>query len=78
MRWSTAALESEYLFIADVYFIASMCLVCLTLCFFRNALFEEKRRLEARVSQLEEELEEEQTNSELVADRQRKTTLQVQ
>ena len=44
---------------------------------FRNALYEEKRRLEARVSQLEEELEEEQSNSELVAERQRKMALQV-
>lgn len=46
--------------------------------FARSALLEEKRRLEARVSQLEEELEEEQTNSELLAERQRKTGLQVQ
>ncbi|XP_051261649.1 myosin-10 isoform X3 [Dicentrarchus labrax] len=44
----------------------------------KTALFEEKRRLEARVSQLEEELEEEQSNSELIAERQRKTALQVE
>uniref|UniRef100_UPI0037E7875F myosin-10 isoform X1 n=1 Tax=Semicossyphus pulcher TaxID=241346 RepID=UPI0037E7875F len=44
----------------------------------KTALFEEKRRLEARVSQLEEELEEEQSNSELVAERQRKNALQVE
>ncbi|KAL6109418.1 uncharacterized protein ACO6RY_12550 [Pungitius sinensis] len=44
----------------------------------KNAIFEEKRRLEARVTQLEEELEEEQSNSELLADRQRKSTLQVE
>lgn len=44
----------------------------------RTALFEEKRRLEARVSQLEEELEEEQSNFELLSERQRKTSLQVQ
>lgn len=43
----------------------------------RTALCEEKRRLEARVSQLEEELEEEQSNSELLLERQRKTALQV-
>ncbi|XP_053700207.1 myosin-10 isoform X2 [Synchiropus splendidus] len=43
----------------------------------KTALFEEKRRLEARISQLEEEVEEEQTNSELLAERQRKMTLQV-
>lgn len=46
-------------------------------CLSRTALFDEKRRLESRVSQLEEELEEEQTNSELLAERQRKTALQV-
>ncbi|XP_044064635.1 myosin-10 isoform X3 [Siniperca chuatsi] len=44
----------------------------------KTALFEEKRRLDARVSQLEEELEEEQNNSELLAERQRKTALQVE
>ncbi|KAM9310763.1 LOW QUALITY PROTEIN: uncharacterized protein myh14 [Pholidichthys leucotaenia] len=44
----------------------------------KNALFDEKRRLEARVSQLEEELEEEQTNSELMTERQRKTLLQME
>lgn len=44
----------------------------------RTALGEEKRRLEARISQLEEELEEEQTNSELLAERQRKTVLQME
>lgn len=43
----------------------------------RNVLSEEKRRLDARVNQLEEELEEEQTNSELLAERLRKTALQV-
>lgn len=52
-------------------------LMRLVLMLARSALLEEKRRLEARVSQLEEELEEEQTNSELAADRQRKATLQV-
>ncbi|XP_018592797.1 myosin-10 isoform X2 [Scleropages formosus] len=44
----------------------------------KSALCEEKRRLEARVTQLEEELEEEQSNAELLAERQRKTTLQVE
>ncbi|XP_067365966.1 myosin-10 isoform X4 [Channa argus] len=44
----------------------------------KTALLEEKRRLEARVSQLEEEFEEEQTNSELLAERQRKTALQLE
>uniref|UniRef100_A0A8D2NYX9 Myosin heavy chain 10 n=1 Tax=Zosterops lateralis melanops TaxID=1220523 RepID=A0A8D2NYX9_ZOSLA len=36
-----------------------------------------KRRLEARIAQLEEELEEEQSNMELLNERFRKTTLQV-
>ncbi|KAM8870605.1 myosin heavy chain, non-muscle isoform 10-T10 [Spinachia spinachia] len=44
----------------------------------KAAVFEEKRRLDARVTQLEEELEEEQSNSELLAERQRKSTLQVE
>ncbi|XP_063055270.1 myosin-10 isoform X2 [Engraulis encrasicolus] len=44
----------------------------------KSGLGDEKRRLEARVSQLEEELEEEQSNAELIAERQRKTTLQVE
>ncbi|XP_041961856.1 myosin-10 isoform X3 [Alosa sapidissima] len=44
----------------------------------KSALSDEKRRLEARVTQLEEELEEEQSNAELLAERQRKTTLQVE
>ncbi|KAF3839689.1 hypothetical protein F7725_018406 [Dissostichus mawsoni] len=44
----------------------------------KNLLFEEKRRLDARVSQLEEELEEEQSNAELVSERQRKNALQLE
>lgn len=47
-----------------------------TLCV-RSALMDEKRRLEARIAQLEEELEEEQGNMELLNDRFRKTTMQV-
>lgn len=38
---------------------------------------EEKRRLEGRIAQLEEELEEEQSNTELVNDRLKKANLQV-
>lgn len=38
---------------------------------------EEKRRLEARIAQLEEELEEEQSNTELMNDRLKKANLQV-
>uniref|UniRef100_A0A3B4V627 Myosin, heavy chain 10, non-muscle n=1 Tax=Seriola dumerili TaxID=41447 RepID=A0A3B4V627_SERDU len=43
----------------------------------KSSLLEEKRRLEARIAQLEEELEEEQGNMEMLNDRFRKTTLQV-
>lgn len=43
----------------------------------RSTLLEEKRRLEARIAQLEEELEEEQGNMEMLNDRFRKSTLQV-
>ncbi len=59
--------------------LISVLLVGITkiVCLSRTALCDEKRRLEARVSQLEEELEEEQSNSELLAERQRKTALQV-
>uniref|UniRef100_A0A665X9S8 Myosin-9 n=1 Tax=Echeneis naucrates TaxID=173247 RepID=A0A665X9S8_ECHNA len=42
-----------------------------------SLLTEEKRRLEARITQLEDELEEEQLNTEMVNDRMRRTTLQV-
>lgn len=53
-------------------------LSCCALCSAsRSALLDEKRRLEARIAQLEEELEEEQSNMELLNDRFRKTTLQV-
>ncbi len=45
--------------------------------FVRSSLLEEKRRLEARIAQLEEELEEEQGNMELLNDRLRKTNMQV-
>lgn len=38
---------------------------------------DEKRRLEARISQMEEELEEEQGNMEILNDRLRKSTQQV-
>uniref|UniRef100_A0A8C5AFT2 Myosin, heavy chain 10, non-muscle n=1 Tax=Gadus morhua TaxID=8049 RepID=A0A8C5AFT2_GADMO len=43
----------------------------------KSSLLDEKRRLEARISQLEEELEEEQGNTELLNDRFRKSNLQV-
>ncbi|XP_053090908.1 myosin-10 isoform X2 [Pangasianodon hypophthalmus] len=44
----------------------------------KTALCDEKRRLETRISQLEEDLEEEQNNAELMAERHRKTMLQVE
>lgn len=50
---------------------------CFTTLGARSALMDEKRRLEARIAQLEEELEEEQGNMELLNDRLRKTTMQV-
>lgn len=43
----------------------------------RSALSDEKRRLEAKIAQLEEELEEEQSNMEILNDRLRKSTQQV-
>ena len=42
-----------------------------------SLLTDEKRRLEARITQLEEELDEEQLNTEMVNDRLRRITLQV-
>uniref|UniRef100_A0A2K5HWX0 Myosin heavy chain 14 n=1 Tax=Colobus angolensis palliatus TaxID=336983 RepID=A0A2K5HWX0_COLAP len=44
----------------------------------KAAILEEKRQLEGRLGQLEEELEEEQSNSELLNDRYRKLLLQVE
>uniref|UniRef100_A0A672LWZ6 Myosin-9 n=1 Tax=Sinocyclocheilus grahami TaxID=75366 RepID=A0A672LWZ6_SINGR len=43
----------------------------------KGLLLENKRRLEARIAQLEEELEEEQNNTELVNDRLKRALLQV-
>lgn len=51
-------------------------MICNCLCV-RSALNDDKRRLEARVSQLEEELDEEQGNIELVNDRLKKANAQV-
>lgn len=44
---------------------------------YRALALEEKRRLEARIAQLEEELEEEQGNTEIINDRLKKANLQV-
>lgn len=46
-------------------------------CCFSSLLAEEKRRLEARINELGCELEEEQVNTEIVNERLRKSTLQV-
>lgn len=48
----------------------------LPLC--RTLLADEKRRLEARIQTLEEELEEEQSNSEILMDRARKAQLSIE
>lgn len=44
---------------------------------FSSLQAEEKRRLEARITQLEEDLEEELLNTEMVNERLKRTTLQV-
>jgi Myosin tail len=44
---------------------------------YRSTWLEDKRRLEARIAQLEEELDEEQNNAELSNERARKSALQV-
>lgn len=41
-------------------------------------MVDEKRRLEARIATLEEELEEEQTNSETLNERSRKAIIQIE
>lgn len=41
-------------------------------------MVDEKRRLEARIATLEEELEEEQTNSENLNERSRKAIIQIE
>ena len=43
---------------------------------FRNLLLDEKRRLEARIAQLEQDLDEEQGNVDILNDRMRKSLLQ--
>lgn len=53
-------------------------IACFFLVFFRSALLEEKRRMDARIQQLEEELEEEQSNSEMLTDKARKALNQVE
>ena len=48
-----------------------------TFCFVRSALLDEKRRLEARISALEDELEDEQGANADLLDKARKATMQV-
>lgn len=56
-----------------ILWFVTQCCVCVI-----SALgSEERRRLEARIAQLEEELEEEQNNTELVNDRLKRALLQV-
>ena len=43
-----------------------------------NLMIDEKRRLEARITALEEELEEEQSNSEILMDKARKAQLTIE
>ena len=45
---------------------------------FSTLMADEKRRLEARIQALEEELEEEQGNSEILMDRTRKGQLSIE
>lgn len=45
--------------------------------YFRSAFLDEKRKFEARIAQLEDELEDEQTNSESLVDKARRSQLQV-
>jgi len=46
--------------------------------YFSTLLLDEKRRLEARITTLEEELEEEQSNSEILMDRARKANISIE
>uniref|UniRef100_A0A8D0A546 Myosin-10 n=1 Tax=Sander lucioperca TaxID=283035 RepID=A0A8D0A546_SANLU len=68
------SLEAE---IVQLHEVQTLCDVCYAMLGIVSALMDEKRRLEARIAQLEEELEEEQGNMELLNDRFRKTTMQV-
>jgi myosin protein heavy chain len=45
---------------------------------FSTLMIDEKRRLEARITALEEELEEEQSNSEILMDKARKAQLAIE
>lgn len=47
------------------------------LCVCRQQLLDEKKRMEARLADLEDDLEEEQSNAEILADKARKGQMQV-
>lgn len=80
MRWPTAALASEC---PAVMWVRAPSSGSLELSpppvpiLRRTAILEEKRQLEGRLGQMEEELEEEQSNAELLNDRYHKLLLQV-
>uniref|UniRef100_A0A8C2U3Y0 Myosin-9 n=1 Tax=Coturnix japonica TaxID=93934 RepID=A0A8C2U3Y0_COTJA len=65
------SMEAEMIQLQEVMAYAYKSRVCLALA------MEEKRRLEARIAQLEEELEEEQGNTEIINDRLKKANLQI-
>lgn len=80
-RFPTAHLESKWRHTWRKSYdggVERWMLTCSLSGLFRAALMDEKRRLEARIAQLEEELEEEQGNMELLNDRFRKSSMQVQ
>lgn len=77
-RWPTATLASEY----PAPWLSTFLLRppsehLPTFPSSRTGILDEKRQLEGRLGQLEEELEEEQNNSELLKDHYRKLLLQV-
>lgn len=78
MSWQATPLESEWdINATDLTLkLTGTTNTCL-LAILRSALADEKRRLEAKIAQLEEELEEEQSNMEILNDRLRKSAQQV-
>lgn len=77
--WPAMPLESGWRFYSGVCLYGDLRrrIVVTVVVTCRSALADEKRRLEARIAQLEEELEEEQGNMELLNDRLRKSSQQV-
>lgn len=83
----TLALYSEFVklnfiasFLSDLLYLTLNCVavifIYLSFCF-SSQLADDKKRLEARIAQLEEELEEEQLGTEMTNDRLKRATLQV-